>query len=385
MKGSHGGKMNKEIRRLKMKSNRIKKVIRIGLPETNSSSSHSVSINMGNDFICPGDPRFNLIIKDDTLFIPERTEGFGWEVEKYNDPGTKLQYVCGIYCSDINTHRGCTRITKLKRLLCELLGVSNVVFEWDVNYFQRLNKLKLDEPGESEDWYREECYRNYPEINHNSTDIFDEIIESRETIKHFIFNPNSWLYLGNDNSSYPAHFFDDSWIEPEDDEPEFRGYIEMGGNIGRLDFDVPYIKHSECNGSFLSRCEELEDILFELYYDVGSGNYIARSPLTLNKNWPSIENNYLSYSYSQILDCGNGNFSIILTNKNFQDVYLIYMNTKREWDKKSGASLEKWNQSQSSLVKFLESDECRKNLVKNVDYKFFEVHLKSQKNDYVIC
>jgi hypothetical protein len=88
-----------------MKDYRIRLIKRVGMPETNSSSSHAISINMGPDLIMPGDPRFNLEIKDNILIVPvykssERYGGstFGQASDKYCDPRTKLQYICGYYC-----------------------------------------------------------------------------------------------------------------------------------------------------------------------------------------------------------------------------------------------------------------------------------------------
>ena len=310
------GNIRKNIRK-------IKKIIRIGLPETNSSSSHSVSINMGNDFILPGDPRFNLEIKDDTLFIPCKDDqgggSFGWEVEKYNDPLTKLQYVCGIFCNDISTHHGRTKITKLKRLLCDILGVKNVVFEWDNKYFAELKKLG-----------KEEAYRDYPEINHNSTDIFDEIIESQETVKHFIFNPKSWLYLGNDNSDYPSHFFDNSWIEPEDDDPEYRGWIDIGGNIGRIDFMIPYINFSDNYDTFLSVCDDIYDILTSVRYDITTKQFeivSEKSKLSIAIN-EKDKDNFLNFYHSVLIEFDDGSFKIILNNKKFEDKFLEVLSNR---------------------------------------------------------
>ena len=60
---------------------RIKKVVRANLPETNSSSSHSVVICTDPKYLVkPGDSEFNLTLRDDgVLYIKNRGEDFGWD------------------------------------------------------------------------------------------------------------------------------------------------------------------------------------------------------------------------------------------------------------------------------------------------------------------
>ena len=58
---------------------KIRKVFRIGLPETNSSSSHSVTISMTNNF---QDPKvWNLYPNEDGIIHVPGSISFGWEWE----------------------------------------------------------------------------------------------------------------------------------------------------------------------------------------------------------------------------------------------------------------------------------------------------------------
>ena len=202
---------------------KIRKVFRIGLPETNSSSSHSVTISMTNNF---QDPKvWNLYPNEDGIIHVPGSISFGWEWEKYNDVLTKLQYVCGIICSNNYDNRvsRSKKLFELKKIIMDFTGAKDVIFDWESEY----NK-KLIEGVDPED-----IFLDCPEIDHNSCDIFSEIAENKNTLKNFIFNPESWLYLGNDNSSAPTDFYG------KVEENNTIASIDFGGDVGRIDFNIP--------------------------------------------------------------------------------------------------------------------------------------------------
>ena len=179
---------------------RIKRIIRERLPETNSSSSHSVVISTKKNYEADETLKLN---SDGDLVIP--STDFGWEWEKYNSCMPKLQYVVGILMSSGNTKS----LKKLIDMVKDMTGANRVLIDME----------------------------NPIEIDHNSSDIFPEIIESSETIKSFIFSKNSWLYTGNDNSEEPDGFYN-----IEEDSPEVKPKaivtIEFGGTIGNLDIEL---------------------------------------------------------------------------------------------------------------------------------------------------
>ena len=230
---------------------RIKKVIRTNFPETNSSSSHSVVICTNKNSLIPNPLR---VRKDGTLFISERGEDFGWEYEKYNTVLEKLWYVCGII---FNYGKG---NGKKKRLLVDVLkkytGAKKVVFEWEEK------RKKHPENYDPDDIYN----TGAPEIDHNSSDIFPEIIESRESIKNFIFNDRSWLFLGNDNSSAPDGFYDVGENAGENTCPEAIASIEFGGKIGRVDVEI-----SKFPGEDIMDVVTSNTKISNMYYDNSPG------------------------------------------------------------------------------------------------------------------
>lgn len=200
----------------------IKRVVRARLPETNSSSSHSVTIcTKPRYMVKKSDEDFDLDLRDDgVLYISKREKDFGWEWEKYNNPKDKLWYVCGILFQR-DDHKS---IKILKDILKSYTGAKDVVFEW------------MEDRKQNPDKY-DDYYTGAPSIDHNSSDIFEEIVESKDAIKNFIFNRKSWLYLGNDNSYASLGFYED--FDTEDTE-ETNAVVSLyfGNDLGRVDVEI---------------------------------------------------------------------------------------------------------------------------------------------------
>jgi hypothetical protein len=144
----------------------MKKLIRKGVFETNSSSSHSIAI-------ASEDKQFVLdtIYPDQHGTIIIRGEEFGWEWFKHNDAGTKAAYAAQQFAYDNNA------LETLEYVIKEQTGAERVIFEG-------LN-----------DGY----------IDHDSHGILGK---SAYELKNFIFNKNSWLFGGNDNSTASPDFYD---------------------------------------------------------------------------------------------------------------------------------------------------------------------------------
>ena len=227
-----------------MKNDKIKLVTRAGgLVETNSSSSHAISICSKSDSLAkPGDPEFDLDIRDNILYVPERQDTFGWEYEKTNSCQTKLQYVCGLVFNTWTSLCYQKAPKRLESLLKRYLGVSKVVFEWEIEY---LKSYKDSENQEEEIWL------GCPEIDHQSRgDSMEEILESNSTILNFIFNKKSWLFGGNDNSSAPAGYYREmslygNEVGEFDEIPNATVSIFYGGKLGRIDFRVNIFSDKE--------------------------------------------------------------------------------------------------------------------------------------------
>lgn len=185
---------------------RLKIVKRDGLPETNSSSSHSVVVS---------DKEFSLqdisseLIPEDNGKIMIHGHSFNWEWEKYNDVITKTQYAIAASIYDDE------KIERIKRVFKEFSGY----------------ELEIEDENDSDK------LRSIFSVDHNSSDIFDDFLQTDETLKNFIFNPQSWLFLGNDNSEPPVGFYKVHNINNYKN-PAAIASIDFGDEIGRIDFEL---------------------------------------------------------------------------------------------------------------------------------------------------
>lgn len=152
----------------------IHKSIRTSTFETNSSSSHSLVIGTNRDFLY------------DTSLIPDKdgnlvlTGGmFGREWRRYNDAKTKANY-----CA-IDRFKNEMLIEVLK----EQTSARNIIFAFTTNY-------QNDKPDDS-----------WSSIDHQSVGSTHNVFKDKCSLKNFIFNKNSWLFTGSDESSAPINFF----------------------------------------------------------------------------------------------------------------------------------------------------------------------------------
>jgi hypothetical protein len=138
------------------------KVIRRSAFETNSSSTHSLTINFGK-------LEAEGLYKGKTLEI--ETGEFGWEEEDYTDWQSKASYALTAANGSYGDNKQSKKMDMLEKVIQEHTGAASVVF------------LDL----------------KYGYIDHQSYKVADEIFESEDTLKNFIFNENSVLHTDNDN------------------------------------------------------------------------------------------------------------------------------------------------------------------------------------------
>ena len=160
---------------------------RINFPETNSSSTHSLIINP--DFIVSPEDMENIKselssrAEDGKLTI--YSSDFGWEIEQHNEIYVKIQYAVAQLCtrysygSDrVNTPALSKKISYIKYLITKYTGIEDVQIE--------LGGV----------------------VDHQSSDLMDEIFESPKTLENFLFNKKSWLYLSNDNGGDDCNIYE---------------------------------------------------------------------------------------------------------------------------------------------------------------------------------
>lgn len=146
--------------------------IRHGVFETNSSSTHSITLSRGE-------------IVQDKLHVNDSNEctiypgEFGWEIEAYHDAGSKASYALTYAVSLGNIDK----TNKLLDMLTEAIkrGIGN-----DVTVLFDADPLDTQ-------WGR----NGY--IDHQSFDVAGDVFRSVNTLHRFIFDRNSVLYTDNDN------------------------------------------------------------------------------------------------------------------------------------------------------------------------------------------
>jgi hypothetical protein len=150
---------------------------RIDIFETNSSSSHSISFNPWKSG------------KDGNNFIPDENGNvyvtgadFGWEWASYNDSVTKANYYLERYKAEPD------RIELLKKVIEDYTGF-NVIINENTNGY----------------------------IDHQSFDTLELPADDPEALKDWLFNPDNWLYTGNDNDDEPQDLRDPEWSSLDGD------------------------------------------------------------------------------------------------------------------------------------------------------------------------
>lgn len=149
--------------------------IRHGVFETNSSSSHSVTIK--------GDSGYSTIVPNHDGDIVLEGGEFGWEYKKTNDPLAKANYCAVLALKDEE------KMALLHRVIIDQTKAGRVV-------------VFATEESASKYW-------SY--IDHQAVErgIPQDIFASEQSLRDFIFGKSSWLFTGNDNVAAPPNFYDE--------------------------------------------------------------------------------------------------------------------------------------------------------------------------------
>lgn len=185
----------------------MKKLIRKNVFETNSSSTHSISV----------DNSFNLyesleLNENDNVVLTGGEFGWGWS--KHNDALVKANYIL-VYIMDwvskdlkkqffntfysvIKEQTQCNDI-EILRQDNEVFLLSTLIKDIEFGY-----DIKLDELF---NWFED---RGIGYIDHQAVENQDwhYLFDNQQELKDFIFNKNKTLVIGNDNSSNPYTILD---------------------------------------------------------------------------------------------------------------------------------------------------------------------------------
>jgi hypothetical protein len=150
--------------------------------ETNSSSTHAISISTNENLIDM------LFPNSDGVLVFDGGE-FGWQWEKFNDAETKANY-CAVH-----VQMYCPGQKELfESAIKEITGAKEIKYNFSSDYGTTIN---------------------YAYIDHDSVGVVGKAFESENTLKRFIFCFESWLCLGNDNEDPPEGFYEGTGINKD--------------------------------------------------------------------------------------------------------------------------------------------------------------------------
>lgn len=154
------------------------KNVRIKVFETNSSSTHSISIYAASKGI------YDTIAPNELGQVVLTGGQFGWEWAQYNDAATKANYAAIFADGD----------KKMTDMLVEVVkdhtGAKEVV-------------LAFDTSSAGNDW----SYIDHQSARSEGGDA-GKAFDTPKTLKNWIFHPESYLFTGNDNDEEPPNFYD---------------------------------------------------------------------------------------------------------------------------------------------------------------------------------
>lgn len=150
----------------------MKRLIRQSVFETNSSSAHSISLgkDTGKQFL------LDTLYPDQNETITLTGGKFGWEWFKENDAFEKANYAAVASMNNESFRETLIQVIK------DQTGCEEIVFDFSGEYDAS----------------------NWSYIDHESTAVCPSDYEG---LKDFIFNKNSWLFGGNDNSTADPTFY----------------------------------------------------------------------------------------------------------------------------------------------------------------------------------
>jgi hypothetical protein len=187
--------------------------IRHGVFETNSSSSHSLSLSEKFDKNDTTLIDLDFDIDPTDTYIQVKYGEFGWGVDEFNDSKTKLSYIV-TFISNVVKINGTTKEAYVDR---DVVG--------DVNFYKKSNpflekylnlsiypKLRemLDEVVFEYTGYKiqtidskNSCFK-HGYIDHQSMSllVLEDIFESKEKLANFIFNQKSILRIDCESGSW---------------------------------------------------------------------------------------------------------------------------------------------------------------------------------------
>jgi len=247
--------------------------IRRGIFETNSSSTHSVTIRKNFDII-----QRDTIEVDCDNYVHAKFATFGWGYDRFTDTYTKLQYILTL-AYQVNQK-------SLEKNRSFEMNTNYIDLFYELDDFKKINEvikeryncygIKMDCSIQKEcekynclgmkDEYGNSIYG----IDHQSIDYdnFEDFLDYYNmTIEEFIFDSDRVLVIDNDNNPhdingkevYPSNY-PDLYDDDEESDEKYNFYDFKNGNyIVKIYEDGTKIRESE-DGTFIPEFAESIDI-----------------------------------------------------------------------------------------------------------------------------
>ena len=182
----------------------MKRQIRSGLWETNSSSTHTVYLT--SETTQEDISELDKYIQDDG-YLHIKFGEFGWEIKNYTDAYTKLQYALTMVIETECRYRPIQTegesiifeetegFKAINSLIARVLDCAGVIVDsnMEVSIYESQWNKGITMIGITHDGY----------IDHQSTDDFNSLQNFLDfysmTLEEFIFDPNEVLHTDNDN------------------------------------------------------------------------------------------------------------------------------------------------------------------------------------------
>lgn len=164
----------------------MKRQIRKGIFESNSSSMHSLSIR------CLGAGESNLRVDRDTNKVFTKFDEFGCGYDVYTDATTKLSYLMTML---VTTHRECLSVEELYET-ADFKRINDVVAA-----HCKCDGIIIDDYVAESNWNKG-CNTHNGYIDHQSVCSIDEFLNGNKgscAIEDFIFDTGIELIIDNDN------------------------------------------------------------------------------------------------------------------------------------------------------------------------------------------
>ena len=163
--------------------------IRQGVFETNSSSTHAISI-------C----EFHSNIELPEVVLFETNQDFGWEFEDYTDVYSKANYLWLAICYKYSTLGDEDELIRAKATLTQYLERIGVRAEFEDRRYVEYDWL--------DDKYID--MRGYIDHPDDLYELVDAVLERPELLYGYLFNSESMVSTGNDNSERDVSYADNA-------------------------------------------------------------------------------------------------------------------------------------------------------------------------------